>query len=93
MPCRPGFGSGFLSRCSRSREYQHTVVPAVTATRAGAATLPRPKGAGPPVGRVRDGTSAALDNPRWPQDGPVGIPPYQGYGAFDGVTSPVDPRA
>ncbi len=40
------------------------VLPAAGAPSAGAATLPRPEGAGPPVPASGVGTQAALDNPR-----------------------------
>ena len=59
------------------------VVPAVAPAAAGAATLPRPKGAGPPVAASGMGTSAALDNPRCRQTSPSGDILYGGYGRFD----------
>jgi hypothetical protein len=46
---------------------------------AGAATIPRPEGAGPPVHASGIGTQAALDNPRCRHDDPK----YGPYGRFD----------
>ena len=60
------------------------VVPVVaTAPAVGAATLERPKGAGPPVAATGMGTSAALDNPRCRAESPQGEPLLAGYGRFD----------
>jgi len=85
MPCRRASALGSWSRCSAARrEYQHTRRAAVTATRAGAATLPRPKGAGRGR-RVRDGTSAAARQPAVRKTGPVPGPPYR-VRRLDGVT-------
>jgi hypothetical protein len=55
------------------------VVPAGGATSAGAAAIPRPEGAGPPVPASGMGTQAALDNPRCRHDDPK----YGPYGRFD----------
>jgi hypothetical protein len=55
------------------------VLPAAGAPSAGAATLPRPEGAGPPVPASGVGTQAALDNPRCRHDDPK----YGPYGRFD----------
>ncbi|HXY90964.1 MAG TPA: hypothetical protein VEP49_00665 [Acidimicrobiia bacterium] len=55
------------------------VVPTVQPGPAGAATLPRPEGAGPPVPASGMGTQAALDNPRCRHDDPK----YGPYGRFD----------
>jgi len=64
------------------------VVPAiVTSPAAGAATLPRPKGAGPPVAASGMGTSAALDNPRCRKESPEGEELLGGYGRFDSTIS------
>jgi len=52
----------------------------VTSTSAvGAAAIPRPEGAGPPVAASGMGTQAALDNPRCRHDDPK----YGPYGRFD----------
>lgn len=59
------------------------VVPAVVAAPAGAATLPRPEGAGPPVAASGMGTTAALDNPRCHKTNPAGDTLAGGYGRFD----------
>ena len=50
---------------------------------AGAATLPRPEGAGPPVAASGMGTSAALANPRCHKTNPAGETLLGGYGRFD----------
>jgi hypothetical protein len=87
MPHRPGIGSRLVVIfVSLTAGISTLVVPAVTTTPAGAATLPRPQGAGPPVAASGMGTTAALENPKCRKTAPSGIPPYQGYGAFDGVT-------
>jgi len=54
------------------------VVPA-SVSAVGAATIPRPEGAGPPVPASGMGTQAALDNPRCRHDDPK----YGPYGRFD----------
>ena len=60
------------------------VVPVIaTAPAVGAATLERPKGAGPPVAATGMGTSAALDNPRCRAESTQGEPLLAGYGRFD----------
>jgi hypothetical protein len=59
------------------------IVPAVASTSAGAATLPRPEGAGPPVPASGVGTTAALENPRCHKTNPAGDSLYFGYGRFD----------
>jgi hypothetical protein len=59
------------------------VIPAVAAAPAGAATLPRPKGAGVPVAASGMGTSAALDNPQCRKESPQGEALLGGYGRFD----------
>jgi hypothetical protein len=59
------------------------VVPAVIATPAGAAALPRPTGAGVPVAASGMGTTAALDNPRCRKETPQGEELLGGYGRFD----------
>ena len=55
------------------------VIPAVQPLAAGAATIARPAGAGPPVAASGMGTQAALDNPRCRHDDPK----YGPYGRFD----------
>jgi hypothetical protein len=55
------------------------LVPATPAVSAGAATIARPAGAGPPVPASGMGTQAALDNPRCRHDDPK----YGAYGRFD----------
>ena len=55
------------------------VVPAAASGPAGAAAIPRPEGAGPPVAASGMGTQAALDNPRCTHDDPKFGP----YGSFD----------
>jgi hypothetical protein len=49
---------------------------------AGAATVERPEGAGPPVAASGMGTQAALDNPRCQHDDPT----YGPYGRFDSTS-------
>ncbi len=53
---------------------------------AGAATLPRPEGAGPPVPASGMGTSTALNNPRCHKTSPAGEALAGGYGRFDATT-------
>ena len=55
------------------------VIPTVQPLAAGAATIARPAGAGPPVAASGMGTQAALDNPRCRHDDPK----YGPYGHFD----------
>ena len=82
---RPGNGSRFaVALVALCAAISTLVVPAIaTATAAGAATLPRPKGAGPPVAASGMGTSAALDNPLCRKESPQGDPLLSGYGRFD----------
>src|SRR5262245_37551480 len=55
------------------------VAPGTGTGPAGAAAIPRPEGAGPPVAASGVGTQAALDNPRCRHDDPK----YGPYGRFD----------
>jgi hypothetical protein len=55
------------------------VAPGVDVGSAGAVTIPRPQGAGPPVAASGMGTQAALDNPRCRHDNAR----YGPYGRFD----------
>ena len=55
------------------------MIPTVQPSAAGAATIARPGGAGPPVAASGMGTQAALDNPRCRHDDPK----YGPYGHFD----------
>ena len=83
---RPGNGSRLVvaAHCASPPPISTLVVPALaTAPAAGAATLPRPTGAGPPVAASGMGTTAALDNPRVPRRNPAGEVLLGGYGRFD----------
>jgi hypothetical protein len=64
-----------------------SVVSAAVATApAGAATIARPPGAGPPVAASGMGTTAALDNPRCRKTSPAGAVLAGGYGRFDSTS-------
>jgi hypothetical protein len=59
------------------------VISGVTAAPGGAATLPRPKGAGAPVPGSGVGTTAAVNNPECHKTNPSGDTLYFGYGRFN----------
>ena len=81
---RTGNGSRFVvALVALAAGISSLVIPAVATAPAGAATLPRPKGAGPPVAASGMGTSAALDNPRCRAKNPSGDILLGGYGRFD----------
>ena len=83
MATRPGNGSRFsVVFLALAAATASLVVPAVSVAPAGAATIARPAGAGPPVAASGMGTTAALDNPRCRHDDPK----YGPYGRFDSTT-------
>ena len=84
MPRRPAKGSRFLvALFALAAATASLVVPAVTSAPAGAATIARPEGAGPPVAASGMGTTAALQHPRCRKTNPSGDVLGGGYGRFD----------
>ncbi|HXY94365.1 MAG TPA: hypothetical protein VEP49_17940 [Acidimicrobiia bacterium] len=84
MNGRPGKSSRFMAALvALAAAVGGLLVPAVASTPAGAATLPRPEGAGPPVPASGMGTSAALANPKCHKTSPAGQVLAGGYGRFD----------
>jgi hypothetical protein len=84
MRRRPGNAARFVTGVMALAAGLGTLVATgATSAPAGAATLPRPDGAGPPVAASGMGTTAALNNPRCHKTNPAGDLLHFGYGRFD----------